>query len=150
VTPMAQQAAREAGLGTTCNNPFRSIVVRAWKSLYACEETLRIIAAYEPPENRLSRVRFAPVPAATRPRLRAASAITVTRSGTTAWSLSRASCRRLQNQPTIEKDLTSFVGGWLDMPDVELQHRCEQAIRITIRAFPAPRISCGWRWIGPR
>ena len=34
-----------------------------------------------------------------------------------------------QNQPTIEKDLTSFVGGWLDMPDVELQHRCEQAIR---------------------
>ena len=34
-----------------------------------------------------------------------------------------------QNQPTIEKDLTSFVADWLDMPDLELQHRCEQAIR---------------------
>ena len=34
-----------------------------------------------------------------------------------------------QNQPTIEKDLTSFVGNWLDLPDKELQYRCEQAIR---------------------
>ena len=38
-----------AGLGTECRNPFRSIVVRAVEVVYAVEEALRIIDAYEPP-----------------------------------------------------------------------------------------------------
>ena len=47
---MARQAAAEAGLGATCRNPFRSIVVRAVEVVYAVEEALRIIDAYERPQ----------------------------------------------------------------------------------------------------
>ncbi len=43
LSPLAQQAAREAGLGPRCTNPYRSIVVRAVEVLYACDEALRII-----------------------------------------------------------------------------------------------------------
>lgn len=48
--PLVQEAAREAGLGPVCRNPFRSIIVRSLEILYACEESLRIIAAYERPD----------------------------------------------------------------------------------------------------
>ena len=41
--------ADEAGLGPTCRNPFRSILVRAVEVVYACGEALRLIADYEPP-----------------------------------------------------------------------------------------------------
>ena len=41
--------ANEAGLGPTCRNPFRSILIRAVEVVYACGEALRLIAEYEPP-----------------------------------------------------------------------------------------------------
>jgi hypothetical protein len=47
--PVAQEAAREAGLGPVCRNPFKSILVRGVELVQACEEALRIIARYEPP-----------------------------------------------------------------------------------------------------
>ena len=37
-----------AGLGPVCNNPFQSILVRAVETLYAIEEAIRIIDAFEP------------------------------------------------------------------------------------------------------
>ncbi|MCD0485958.1 nickel-dependent hydrogenase large subunit [Streptacidiphilus sp. ASG 303] len=54
LSPLALEAAREAGLGdpregAVCRNPFRSILVRSVEVLYAVEEALRIIDAYEPP-----------------------------------------------------------------------------------------------------
>ncbi|WP_326648122.1 Ni/Fe hydrogenase subunit alpha [Streptomyces sp. NBC_01750] len=62
LSPLALQAAREAGLGDPpllpragaaldrgSTNPYRSILVRAVEVLYAVEEALRIIDAYEPP-----------------------------------------------------------------------------------------------------
>jgi coenzyme F420-reducing hydrogenase alpha subunit len=45
-----QALAREAGLGPVCNNPFQSIIVRSLEMVYACEEALRIIEDYEPPD----------------------------------------------------------------------------------------------------
>ena len=51
LSPLARDAAKEAGLGPTCNNPFRSIVVRAVEVLYTCDEALRIIDAYQEPES---------------------------------------------------------------------------------------------------
>jgi sulfhydrogenase subunit alpha len=50
LSPLAQQAARGAGLGPVCANPYRSIVVRAVEILYACDEALRLIDAYQEPE----------------------------------------------------------------------------------------------------
>jgi coenzyme F420-reducing hydrogenase alpha subunit len=44
-----QAAALEVGLGPTVNNPFKSIIVRSVETLYAVEEALRIIKAYQPP-----------------------------------------------------------------------------------------------------
>ena len=50
LSPLAREAAAEAGLQGVCRNPFRSIVVRAVEILYAFDEALRIIAGYEEPE----------------------------------------------------------------------------------------------------
>ena len=50
LSPLALQAARDAGLGPECRNPFRSIVVRAVELVYACDESLRLIEAYEEPD----------------------------------------------------------------------------------------------------
>jgi coenzyme F420-reducing hydrogenase alpha subunit len=50
LSPLAREAAAAAGLGAVCNNPFKSITVRAVELVYACEEALRIIEAYEPPD----------------------------------------------------------------------------------------------------
>src|SRR5262249_1083010 len=46
LSPVAQAAAREAGLSPECRNPFQSIIVRAVEILYACDEALRIIDEY--------------------------------------------------------------------------------------------------------
>ncbi len=45
-----REAARAAGLGPVCRNPFQSIVVRCVEMLFAADESLRLIADYEPPE----------------------------------------------------------------------------------------------------
>ena len=50
LSPLAREAARDAGLGAVCRNPFRSIVVRAVELVYACDEALRLIEAYEEPD----------------------------------------------------------------------------------------------------
>ena len=44
------EAAREAGLEAPCRDPFRSIVVRSVELVYACDEALRLIEAYEEPD----------------------------------------------------------------------------------------------------
>ena len=50
LTPLATEAARAAGLGPDCRNPFRSIVVRAVEVVCAIEEALAIIGAYQRPD----------------------------------------------------------------------------------------------------
>jgi len=49
LSPIAAQAATNAGLSPECRNPFRSIIVRAVEVTYAIEEALRIIDEYERP-----------------------------------------------------------------------------------------------------
>ena len=50
LTPLAKEAAAEAGLVPPARNPFRSIVVRSVELVHACDEALRLIASYEPPD----------------------------------------------------------------------------------------------------
>jgi regulator of protease activity HflC (stomatin/prohibitin superfamily) len=45
-----RQAVKTAGLTGTCTNPFRSIIVRAVELLFACDEALRLISGYRPPD----------------------------------------------------------------------------------------------------
>ena len=130
LSPLAQQAAREAGLGPTCNNPFRSIVVRAVEMLYAFDEALRIIDAYEEPD-----APFVEAP----PRAGTGYACTEAPRGMLYHRYRLDADGTIldakivpptsQNQPSIEEDLRVFAAGWLDQPDDRLRHLCEQAVR---------------------
>ena len=130
LSPLAQQAAREAGLGPRCANPYRSIVVRAVEVLYACDEALRLIAEYEEPDRP-----FVPVEpragigfAATEaPRGLLYHRYRLEADGTIAEA--RIVPPTSQNQPSIEEDLATFIEGFLDLPDDELRRRCEQTVR---------------------
>ena len=50
LSPIARDAAARVGLGDTCRNPFRSILVRGVENIYAIDEALRLIADYERPD----------------------------------------------------------------------------------------------------
>jgi coenzyme F420-reducing hydrogenase alpha subunit len=130
LSPVARQAAVEAGLGADCRNPFRSIAVRAVELVYAIDEALRLIAAYEPPDRPA-----VPVPAragrghgATEaPRGVLFHRYDITQDGTV--STARIVPPTSQNQAAIEDDLRRFVQQRLDVDDHRLTHECEQAIR---------------------
>lgn len=143
LSPLAREAAREAGLGSTCTNPYRSIVVRAVEVLYACDEALRIIGAYEEPERPAVAVaaRAATGHAATEaPRGLLWHRYRLNHDGSVAEA--RIVPPTSQNQASIEEDLKGFIAGFLDLPDDELRRRCEQ----TVRNYD-PCISCATHFI---
>ena len=139
----ARQAAKEAGLEPTCNNPFQSIIVRAVETLYACEEALRLVEAYEEPD---------------------AAAVAITPhagEGHGCTEAPRGICYhryRLddegriveaqivpptsQNQKQIERDLWGVVEKNLHLTEDQLKWRCEQ----TIRNYD-PCISCATHFL---
>jgi coenzyme F420-reducing hydrogenase alpha subunit len=130
LSPLAQEAAREAGLGRVCRNPFQSIIVRAVETVYACDEALRILDAYERP---------------------ATPAVPVTLRAGIGYGCTEAPRGLLyhryeiderglivnakivpptsQNQKMIELDLARFVHEHMDLDPEELCWRCEQAVR---------------------
>jgi len=125
-----QNEAKQAGLGNVCNNPFRSIIVRAIEVLYACEEALRIIDAYEMPDRPC--VEIEPEAATGYAATEAPRGILYHR-----YRVDNnddiLDCDIIpptsQNQKMIEQDLWKFVQRHLDRPDKELQWYAEQAIR---------------------
>ncbi len=130
LSPLAWEAARAAGLGPTCRNPFRSIIVRAVELVYACDEALRIIAEWD----------GAPAPAVAVPaRPGTGYGVTEAPRGLLYHRYELAadgtilSARIIpptsQNQPSIERDLREFVQPRLSLPTAELTRQCEQAIR---------------------
>jgi len=111
-------------------NPFRSIVVRAVETLYACEEALRLIAAYEPPEKSEPVVpqKHGIGHACTEaPRGILYHRYDVDRHGMIADA--RIVPPTSQNQRTIEEDLHECVAQNLSLANDELQMLCERAIR---------------------
>ncbi|MFJ5117190.1 Ni/Fe hydrogenase subunit alpha [Kitasatospora sp. NPDC088548] len=138
LSPIALQAAWDAGLGdprrgTVCRNPFRSIVVRAVEVLYAVDEALCLIEAYDPPPRPYVDV---PVRAATghgateapRGLLYHRYAIDGEGNVTEAALVPPTA----QNQGAIEEDLRHVVQERLRAgaaTDEELTALCERAIR---------------------
>jgi coenzyme F420-reducing hydrogenase alpha subunit len=130
LTPAAREAARAAGVGPKTRNPFRSIVVRAVEILYACEEALRLLDAYEPPD---------PPAIAVEPRAAAGHGATEAPRGVLYHRYELAEDGTIrharivpptsQNQATIERDMALVVARHLDLDDAALTRRCEQAIR---------------------
>ncbi|WP_338693116.1 nickel-dependent hydrogenase large subunit [Streptomyces sp. Q6] len=145
LSPIALQAATEAGLSGECRNPFRSILVRAVEVVYAVDEALRVIAAYEPPARP-----FVEVPpragvghgATEAPRGLLYHRYALAADGTVTDA--RLVPPTAQNQGAIEEDLrriaetalagraTAGVGGAADtgtVDDAALTLLCERAIR---------------------
>jgi len=127
---IAQRAAREAGLGPTCRNPFKSIIVRSVELIFACWEALRLIERYQPPAQPAI-----PVPP---------------RAGTAAWATEAPRGMLLhqytlnghglilsarivpptsQNQKAVEDDLLHFVERNLHLSQEDLTWQCEQVVR---------------------
>jgi sulfhydrogenase subunit alpha len=146
LSPVAQDAARAAGLPPPCRNPFQSIVVRAVEVLYACDEALRIIAGYEPPERP-----FVPMePRAgigygctEAPRGMLYHRYQIDADGTILDA--KIVPPTSQNQKRIEQDLHEFVQQHLDLTSENLAWRCEQAIRNY-----DPCISCATHFLDMR
>ena len=130
LSPLAAQAARDAGLGPTCRNPFRSIVVRAVEIVEALSESLRIIDGWTG-----SGPASVPVPpragegygASEAPRGVLFHRYVLDEGGIIqdAQIVPPTS----QNQASVEADLRVLVEGWTELDDHALQHRCEHAIR---------------------
>ncbi|MCB1496281.1 MAG: Ni/Fe hydrogenase subunit alpha [Bauldia sp.] len=143
LAPAAREAARDAGLGTTCTNPFQSIIVRSVEVLHAIDEALRIIETFEQPDRPSVDVvpRAGIGHAATEaPRGLLYHRYRLEEDGSIAEA--RIVPPTSQNQPSIEEDLRDYVGGWLDLDDEALQHRCEQ----TVRNYD-PCISCSTHFL---
>jgi len=130
LSPQAQEAARQAGLGPVCRNPFQSIIVRSVETLYACDEALRIIDEYEMPEAPAVEVQ---------PRAGSGFGWSEAPRGTL-YHRYRLDDQGVildakivpptsQNQKVIEQDLREFVPERLDLPAEKLCWQCEQAIR---------------------
>ncbi len=130
LSPVAREAARAAGLGPTCRNPFRSIVVRAVELVEAYVEALRIIDGWtdgaEP---------AVPVPpragegfgASEAPRGVLFHRYVLDDAGLVADA--QIVPPTSQNQAGIEADLRAMVTAWTDLDDEALTRRCELAIR---------------------
>ena len=130
LSPLARDAARKAGLGSSCRNPFQSITVRSVELLYAIEEALALIDSYEQPDP--PAIKLAPRDAvgcgvSEAPRGVLWHRYEIDASGSIRHA--RIVPPTSQNQRAIEEDLRGFVAGHLDLPDDELQWQCEQAIR---------------------
>jgi coenzyme F420-reducing hydrogenase alpha subunit len=130
LSPLAQEAARDAGLEPICRNPFQSIVVRAIEILYACDEALAIIERYEQPDR--PAVDVQPRRAVGHGATEAPRGMIYHRYGIDDDGLitdARIVPPTSQNQLSIEEDLRAVVARYAELGDEELRLRCEQAIR---------------------
>jgi coenzyme F420-reducing hydrogenase alpha subunit len=125
-----QEAAREVGLDGVCRSPFESIIVRCLEMLFAFDEAVRIIEAYEPPD-----APFAPC----EPRQATGYAATEAPRGMLYHRYSIDTTGIIQdakivpptsqNQKMIETDLREYVTPRVDMPADQLRTECEHVIR---------------------
>ncbi len=143
--PRARAAAKEAGISDVVRNPAQSVVVRAVEVVYACEEALRILDAYErpaepfvpPPETRTARVGMAATEA---PRGTLYHRYRLDPGGLIAEA--KIVAPTSQNQRRIEDDLRHVVERSLAMDEPALTDACERAIR-----HHDPCISCSTHFL---
>jgi len=143
LSPLAAEAAKDAGLSAEERNPFRSIVVRSVELVYAADEALRLIAEYEEPDAPALEVE---------PQAGVGYGCTEAPRGILYHRYELADDGTIvdakivpptsQNQRTIEDDLRGVVERSLDVPDDELALLCEQ----TIRNYD-PCISCATHFL---
>ncbi len=138
-----KELAKEVNMLPPCNNPFKSIMVRAIETLYACQEAQRIIEQFEMPEKPF---------VDTQPREGTGYGCTEAPRGIL-YHKYRMDANGIvqeakivpptsQNQKQIESDLFSFVSKNINLPTDELTWKCEQ----TVRNYD-PCISCATHFL---
>lgn len=130
LTPTCKEMAKEAGLDTTCFNPFKSLIVRGVETLYAVEEAMRIVDDYEEPDAPSVAVepRAGTGHGATEaPRGMLYHQYTIDDDGVILKA--QIVPPTAQNQLIIEEDLYHYVEKYMDLPDDKLQWQLEQSIR---------------------
>lgn len=130
LTETAHQAAQEAGLDSTCRNPYRSILARGVEIVLACDEALRLIEVYEAPNPSFAEVS---------PAGKSGAAGTEAPRGVlfhryTVGADERIESARIvpptsQNQRAIEDDIRAVAMRHIDDDDDTLRRACEFAIR---------------------
>jgi coenzyme F420-reducing hydrogenase alpha subunit len=143
LSSLAQETAREVGLEAPCRDPFRSIVVRSIELVYACDEALRLIEAYEEPD--AAAVPVEPVAGtgfgvSEAPRGLLYHRYRLDRDGSIVEA--KIVPPTSQNQLAIEEDLRDVVSRHVDLDDERLRALCEQ----TIRNYD-PCISCATHFL---
>ncbi len=143
LTPVAADAAKAAGLGPTCHNPFRSIVVRAVEVVHAFDAAIAMIDGYAQPDRPAIDVE---------PRAGVGHGVTEAPRGLLyhRYEIDAAGLiadaviipPTSQNQATIEHDLWHYVERHVDLEDDELRRRAE----VTIRNHD-PCISCATHFL---
>ena len=138
-----QALAREVGLGTTCRNPYHSILVRQIEVAYACLEAARLARDYD--EMEPSYVETPPRAAVGHGATEAPRGLCYHRyeiDGDGRIASARIVPPTSQNQRQIESDLVGVVERYIDLDDAALQWRCEQ----TVRNYD-PCISCATHFL---
>ena len=130
LTPRALAMAAELGLPGPVLNPFQSIIVRAIETIFAFEESLRIIESYAPDGDPF--VSY---------ELQSGEGFGCSEAPRgTCWHHYRIDSDGIitdarivpptsQNLARIERDLWELIPSRLDLPDEKLKWECEQAIR---------------------
>jgi coenzyme F420-reducing hydrogenase alpha subunit len=130
LSPLAREVAADVGLEVPCRDAFRSIVVRSVELVYACDEALWLIGAYEEPDAPAAEVepRAGVGHGATEaPRGLLYHRYELDDEGTILDA--KIVPPTAQNQLAIEEDLRQVVDRYHELSDDELRHVCEQAIR---------------------
>lgn len=130
LSALTKETAKEIGLSRACNNPFQSIIIRSLEILYAFDEALRIIDNYEMPPQ--ASVAIEPKASTGYGCTEAPRGMIYHRYSIDDQGLildAKIVPPTSQNQKTIEKDLSSFVPKYLDLPEDKLTWHCEQAVR---------------------
>lgn len=143
LSEQARAAAKRVNLGPDNRNPYRSITVRAIESLYAFDEALRIIDAYEEPDAPAAPVQARAgigMSATEAPRGMLFHRYELDDDG--AIKTAQIVPPTSQNQPSIEADLAEYIADILDQPDETIRLLCEQ----TIRNYD-PCISCATHFL---
>lgn len=130
LSPLAREAAAAAGLGEECRDAFRSIVVRSVELVHACDESLRLIDAYEEPDRPAEPVE--PVAGtgygvSEAPRGLLYHRYAIDGDGTILDA--KIVPPTSQNQLAIEDDLRAVVADNAGLDDDALRALCEQTIR---------------------
>ena len=128
--PISKDAAKKAGLGPTCRNPFKSIIVRCVETVFAFEEAVKIVDEYEEPDAPAVEVK---------PRSGTGYGCTEAPRGICYHRYTIDDIGIIQdakivsptavNQKSIESDLWQFVPKNLHLSEDKLEWQCEQAIR---------------------